>query len=66
MKCNVFVNIRQFKERKTTIVSEFAILAEYSVINKMIRLISKEQLLTNSKSLNESIFKYFKRIVDLL
>ena len=54
------------QERKFNLMSEFAILAEYDVISKFLYLIRKNKLLTNSSQLNNSVFKFIKRVTDLL
>ena len=55
-----------FKERKFNFISEFAILAEYGVLAKIISLIENDQLLDNDANLNQAVFKFFKRICELL
>ena len=47
-------------------MSEFALLAEYSVITKVLEQIREGKMLTNKEDLNLSIYKYMKRIDELL
>ena len=55
-----------FKERTFNFISEFAILAEYGVLSKIISLMDRDQLLENDANLNQAIFKFIKRICELL
>ncbi|EGR31245.1 Yip1 domain protein [Ichthyophthirius multifiliis] len=56
----------QFQERKYTLQSEFAMLADYSIIDKVLYLINDEKILYNSPEVNESVFKYLNKIQTLL
>ncbi|EAR94710.2 Yip1 domain protein (macronuclear) [Tetrahymena thermophila SB210] len=56
----------QFQERKYNLQSEFAILADYNVILKVLQLIQGDKILTNSPNLNNAVYKFIQRITDLL
>lgn len=56
----------RFQERKYNEKTEFAIIAEYSVITKYMNFLRNERFLTNDDELNESIFYYIQQIKKLL
>ena len=55
-----------YQERKFNFMSEFAMIADYGVMTKMFWMIKDNLLLTNDKQLNLSVFKYLKKIIDLM
>jgi hypothetical protein len=56
----------RFQERKYNEKTEFAIIAEYSVITKYMNFLRNERFLTNDDELNESIFYYIQQVKKLL
>lgn len=59
-------NLPLFQERKFNFMSEFAMIADYGVLTKMMNVIKDDLLLKNDKQLNLSVFKYLKKIMDLM
>lgn len=55
-----------FQERKFNFMSEFAMITDYAIIAKFLGLIRGDRLLRNRKEINMSVFKFMKRIVDLM
>lgn len=55
-----------FQERKFNFMSEFAMITDYAIIAKFLGLIRGNRLLKNRKEINMSVFKFMKRIVDLM
>lgn len=59
-------NEELFQERKFNFMSEFAMIADYGVMTKMLNIIKGDNLLKNDKQLNLSVFKYLKKIIELM
>lgn len=59
-------NLPLFQERKFNFMSEFAMIADYGVLTKMLNIIKDDLLLKNEKQLNLSVYKYLKKIMDLM
>ena len=59
-------NLPLFQERKFNFMSEFAMIADYGVMNKMLNMIRDDKLLKNDKQLNLSVYKYLKKILELM
>ena len=61
-----YENMPLFQERKFNFMSEFAMISDYGVMSKMLGVIRDGQLLTNDKQLNLSVFKYLKKVLELM
>ncbi|KAM3129508.1 hypothetical protein pb186bvf_018412 [Paramecium bursaria] len=55
-----------YQERKTNLKAEFTTVVDYAVLEKYFYMIQNNKILDNAQDLNIAIYKYFKRIVDLL
>jgi hypothetical protein len=51
-------------ERRLTIQSEFAVLADYEVVDKII--IQLKNIWTNADQINENIYKFINKVIILL
>ena len=59
-------NLPLFQERKFNFMSEFAMIADYGVMSKMLNMIKEDRMLKNEKQLNLSVYKYLKKVFELM